>query len=187
MSQSELTEKQTRRISKFMSYVLRHHPGKIGIELDENGWIAVDLLLQAFASQGREISRATLDYVVRTNNKKRFQYSEDGCRIRATQGHSINVDLGYEPAEPPEYLYHGTYTKAIGSIRATGLTRQQRHHVHLHLDKTLAVDVGSRRGQPVLLVVRSKEMSEAGHEFFVTPNGVWLTERVPPEFIEFPE
>lgn len=187
MTDTTISENQARRISKFMSYVLRHHPDKIGIELDEGGWIDVDQLLEAFANHGRAITRETLDFVVRTNTKKRFVYSDDGSRIRATQGHSIDVSLGYEPAEPPEFLYHGTFSAAIDSIRQTGLKRQQRHHVHMHLDIATAIDVGQRRGQPVLLTIRAKEMHDAGYVFYVTPNDVWLTDCVPPDFIEFPE
>jgi len=182
-----MNEKETKRTSKFLSLVLRHQPEKIGISLDDAGWIDVDVLLDAMARHGKRISRQLLDHVVRTNDKQRFSLSEDGRRIRANQGHSVGVELGYTAAEPPEILLHGTPTRFLDAIRQDGLKRMDRHHVHLHLDEATATAVGQRRGKPVLLRVRAQEMARQGYEFFVTPNDVWLTNRVPPEFIEFPE
>lgn len=184
--EATMNEKNVKRTSKFLSLVLRHQPEKIGISLDHAGWVDVDVLLDATARHGRRISRRTLDYVVRTNDKQRFSFSQDGKRIRANQGHSIDVELGYQPAEPPEILLHGTPTRFIRSIRQDGLKKMSRHHVHLHADEATAVAVGSRRGKPVLLKVRAQEMARRGHQFFVTPNHVWLTDHVPVEFIEFP-
>jgi putative RNA 2'-phosphotransferase len=152
--------------------------------LDEAGWTSVDELLSAMHRHGRPLSREQLESVVRTNDKRRFALSEDGTRIRASQGHSVEVDLGYESAEPPEILYHGTPERFVPSILREGLNKGDRHHVHLHADLKVAKTVGKRRGKPVILVVRAKEMKEAGHEFFVTPNKVWLTDHVPPSFIE---
>ncbi|NQU20130.1 MAG: RNA 2'-phosphotransferase [Candidatus Nealsonbacteria bacterium] len=181
-----MNEKSVKRTSKFLSLVLRHQPEKIGISLDDAGWVDVDVLLGATARHGRPISRDTLDYVVRTNDKQRFIFSEDGQRIRANQGHSVDVDLGYRPADPPEILLHGTPTRFIESIRQNGLKKMDRHHVHLHADEATATAVGRRRGKPVLLKVRAQDMAREGHEFLVTPNEVWLTDHVPVEFIEFP-
>lgn len=182
-----MDEKNVKRTSKFLSLVLRHQPEKIDISLDDAGWVDVDVLLRATARHGKRISRETLDYVVRTNDKQRFSFSEDERRIRANQGHSVDVDLGYKQAEPPEILLHGTPTRFIESIRRDGLKKMNRHHVHLHADEATVVAVGSRRGNPVLLKVRALEMARQGHKFFVTPNNVWLTDHVPVEFIEFPK
>ena len=182
-----MDEQNVKRTSKFLSLVLRHRPEKIGISLDDAGWVDVETLLRAMSHHGKRISRETLDYVVRTNDKQRFSFSEDGQRIRANQGHSLDVDLGYKPAEPPEILLHGTPTRFVDSIRRDGLKKMNRHHVHLHVDEATSVAVGSRRGKPVLLKVRALEMARQGHEFFVTPNDVWLTDHVPPEFIEVRE
>ena len=182
-----MNEKNVKRTSKFLSLVLRHQPDKIGISLDEAGWVDVETLLSAMSRHGKRISRETLDYVVRTNDKKRFAFSEDGQQIRANQGHSVDVELGYTLAEPPQTLLHGTPTGFIEAIRKGGLKKMKRHHVHLHVDVATSLAVGRRRGKPVLLKVRALEMAKQGHEFFVTPNNVWLTDHVPPEFIEFPE
>ena len=182
-----MNEKQTKQTSKFLSLVLRHQPEKIGIRLDEAGWVDVDILLGAAARCGKRITRETLEYVVQTNDKQRFSFSEDGRRIRANQGHSVDVDLGYMPAEPPEILLHGTPDRFIESIRQSGLKKMNRHHVHLHADVATSTAVGSRRGKPVLLKVKAQEMARQGYQFFVTPNHVWLTDHVPVEFIEFPE
>jgi len=175
-----------KRISKFLSLVLRHNPQTIGIELDEQGWVGVDELLEALAKNRRSVTRAQLEEVVNSNDKQRFSFSEDGAKIRAKQGHSVKVDLGYSPSVPPETLCHGTPDRFVDLIKSGGLKKMKRHHVHMHADQSLATDVGSRRGRPVLLVVRAREMHDAGFEFFVTENDVWLTDHVPPEFIDFP-
>ena len=180
-------EKSTRQISKFLSLVLRHQPDKIGIELNDAGWTSIDGLLEAMRQNGRKMSRETLDHVVATNDKQRFSISVDGSMIRASQGHSVDVDLGYEPAIPPEFLLHGTPASAVDVIRREGLKKMKRHHVHLHSDADTAETVGARRGKPILLRIRSEQMASEGFEFFVTANQVWLTDHVPPRFIEFPD
>jgi len=174
------------KISKFMSYVLRHRPDEIGIELDPQGWVAIETLLAAAATHGRAITRAQLDDVVATNDKSRFAISDDGLRIRASQGHSIDVDLAYEAAEPPELLFHGTATRFLDSIREKGLVKGARHHVHLSADETTARSVGSRHGKPIVLTVRAGEMARGGALFYVSANGVWLTDAVPHEFLDEP-
>lgn len=178
-----MDEKSRTAASKFLSYVLRHEPGTIGIVLDSAGWVDVDLLLAACAGHGHPLSRAELDEVVATSPKQRFALSDDGARVRANQGHSTEVDLGYEPAEPPDVLFHGTVRRHLPSIRDKGLLRMERHHVHLSPDEATARIVGSRRGKPVILRIDARAMHEAGHVFFRTPNGVWLTDSVPRSFI----
>ena len=175
-----------KRISKFLSLVLRHEPGCIGIVLDEQGWTDCEKLIQAAGRHGMRFNLATLLEVVRTSDKKRLRLSEDGTRIRANQGHSVKVDLGLEPKQPPEMLYHGTVEKFLEAIRSTGLHKGERHHVHLSPDLKTATKVGERRGKPVILTIRAAAMSAAGHPFYLSDNGVWLTDAVPPEFIDFP-
>ena len=179
-------EKEIRQISKFLSLVLRHQPEKIGITLDDAGWTSIDGLLEAMRQNGRKMTRETLDHVVETNDKQRFMFNEDGTMIRARQGHSVDVELGYEPASPPEFLLHGTPATAVDIIRREGLKKMKRHHVHLHADTATAETVGARRGVPVLLRIRSRQMASEGYLFFVTANHVWLTDHVPASFIEFP-
>ena len=176
--------KAHRRNSKFLSYILRHHPEEIGVALDEAGWVEVDTLLAAIRSHRHPISREELDEIVATSDKQRFAFSDDGRRIRASQGHSVEVDLGYHPAEPPGILFHGTVEKFLPSIREQGLLKGTRHHVHLSPDEETAHKVGQRRGKPVILMVNASEMHTAEFAFFVTPNAVWLTEHVPPQYIE---
>lgn len=181
-----MNEKERTRTSKFLSLVLRHEPQRIGIQLDPAGWVEVDLLLFACRQHGKPINRAELEEVVATNEKKRFAFSEDGQRIRANQGHSVEVSLGYIPQSPPPLLYHGTATRFLESIRAEGLTKQERHHVHLSADTETAHKVGQRHGKPVILTIKADAMRIAGHEFYLSDNGVWLTEHVPTEFIDYP-
>ena len=169
--------------SKFLSYVLRHAPEAIGIRLDAGGWVDVDVLLAACAAHGRALSLPELRELVATNSKQRFAFSEDGQRIRANQGHSTSVDLGYEPADPPPVLFHGTVAGALPAIRSQGLVAMQRHHVHLSADEATATIVGIRRGKPVILRIDAHAMQQAGHTFFCTPNRVWLTDAVPSQFI----
>jgi len=173
------------RISKFLSLVLRHNPGRIGIVLDDAGWTDVAGLLTACAAHGVAITRAQLTELVASSDKQRFALSPDGTRIRANQGHSVDVDLQLAPTAPPAILYHGTFAPAVASIRAQGLVRGQRHHVHLSADVSTASKVGARRGKPVILTVLAGDMAAAGHVFYRSDNGVWLTDHVPPEFIRF--
>lgn len=172
--------------SKFLSYVLRHRPDSIGLVLEDGGWVAIERLLEAANAHGRPLDRALLLEVVETNEKKRFAIEVATDRIRASQGHSIDVDLGYEPAEPPAVLYHGTVERFLPGIRVEGLRPMERHHVHLSKDEATAKSVGARRGKPVVLVVDSARMRADGHVFFVSANGVWLVERVPPGYLREP-
>jgi len=171
------------RISKFLSLVLRHHPERAGLVLDEAGWVSVDDLLAGCAASGVELDRKHLEQLVRDSDKQRFALSDDGERIRANQGHSVSVALGYEPVEPPEILFHGTVERFLPSIRKQGLVRGQRHHVHMSATEDTAIKVGQRRGRPVLLKVRAGAMHRDGIAFYQSENGVWLTEHVPPEYL----
>lgn len=173
-------------LGKFLSYVLRHRPDAIGLSLDTSGWVDIEQLLQACQAHGKPLTRALLDTIVATDSKRRFAISDDGRRIRACQGHSIGVDLGYEPRTPPETLFHGTVARALPRIRVEGLRKMQRHHVHLSPDAPTARVVGTRRGKPIILRIASGRMHRDGHVFYLTANGVWLTEHVPPDYIDFP-
>jgi putative RNA 2'-phosphotransferase len=181
-----MDDKTRTRLSKFLSLVLRHQPEGIGLVLDANGWASVDTLLAQCRAHGTDISRTMLDEIVATNPKRRFALSDDGQRIRASQGHGIEVDLGYAPHQPPELLFHGTVVTALPAIRAEGLKKMQRHHVHLSRDADTATMVGRRRGAPVVLRVLAGRMHLDGHPFYLSANGVWLTDGVPPGYIEFP-
>jgi putative RNA 2'-phosphotransferase len=175
---------QRNKISKFLSLILRHAPEKIGLVLDENGWVDVEELITKAAQDKMIFSREELEEVVVTNDKQRFAFNEDKSRIRANQGHSIDVELQLESREPPETLYHGTVPKFLESIRLEGLKKMNRNHVHLSPDTATAEKVGSRRGEAVILVVRSKAMYNDGFAFFVSDNGVWLTDHVPVKYID---
>lgn len=171
------------RASKFLSLVLRHEPQKIGLQLDARGWADIADLLQRMAEHGHALDRADLQRLVQTNDKQRFALSEDGLRIRASQGHSIAVDLGLQPLEPPPWLYHGTVPRFLEAIATQGLRPGERQHVHLSLDRQTAQQVGSRRGAPVILSVDAGRMHAEGHRFYRSANGVWLTDHVPPKYI----
>ncbi len=177
-------ERRLIQVSKFLSFVLRHRPEEVGLEFDENGWADVDELIAAAGRHGRQLTRALVEEVVEKNDKKRFTLSADGKRIRAAQGHSRPVDLGLPPVEPPEILFHGTATRFLESIMRDGLSPGQRQHVHLSPDEQTATAVGRRHGKPVVLRVRSGEMHRRGHQFYLSENGVWLTDHVSPGFIE---
>ncbi len=179
-----MNEKQTKSISKFMSLVLRHQPETIGITLDENGWTDVQELLTRMSQHKQPITLAQLREVVETNDKKRFSFSEDGTKIRASQGHSVEVSLGLDPVTPPEYLYHGTVARFLDSIKKEGLQKMSRQHLHLSKDRETAVNVGSRRGAPYILTIRTGQMHRDGFLFYLSDNGVWLTDHVPPAYIE---
>lgn len=171
------------RIGKFLSLVLRHTPEAAGITLDAEGWTDVAALLDGLERAGRGIDFDQLAELVETNDKRRYAFNGDRTRIRAVQGHSRDVDLGYPPEEPPALLYHGTVARFLESIRAEGIKRGDRHHVHLSPDRETATRVGARRGKPVILTIDSARMWADGHIFHRADNGVWLTEHVPPDYI----
>lgn len=171
------------KLSKFLSLVLRHKPETIGVTLDENGWIDVDTLLAGCNAHGTKITRTELEQIVANSDKQRFALTQDKSRIRANQGHSIDVELGYEPATPPATLYHGTATRFVEAIMEEGLRKQQRTHVHLSADVDTASKVGTRHGKLALLVIDADTMHRDGYQFFLSQNGVWLTEKVPPQYI----
>ena len=169
-----------------MSLVLRHKPEQLGLRLDENGWVEVSELLAAMCSQGLDVDADLLEEVVRENDKQRFAFNEDKTRIRANQGHSVEVDVELEETLPPDFLYHGTVEKFLDLIRESGLKKMSRQHVHLSAEIETASNVGSRRGKPVILKIKSAQMVQDGYPFFLSANGVWLTDNVPPRYITFP-
>jgi putative RNA 2'-phosphotransferase len=166
-----------------LSLVLRHSPQAIGISLDANGWTDVDTLISKARQGGKALDHETLLRIVATNDKKRFTLSEDGTRIRAAQGHSIEVDLALAPIDPPAILYHGTATRFLASIQTQGLIAGKRRFVHLSADRETARRVGGRHGKPVVLVIDTPGMKIRGMHFYRTENDVWLTAHVPPEFL----
>ena len=175
------------KISKFLSLVLRHKPEKIGIQLDPNGWVDVDTLLAKVNRYGIELDRKTLVHIVETNSKKRFAFNSSFDKIRASQGHSVDIELGYINQEPPEILYHGTSEQSVCSILETGLEKRNRQHVHLSSDIETAVKVGERHGKPFVFEVLAKKMHNDKFEFFLSDNGVWLTETVPVKYLRSSE
>lgn len=172
------------RLGKFLSLVLRHRPHSIGITLDPAGWADVTELLARCAAAGPTIDRAQLDEIVRRCPKQRFAFDATGRRIRASQGHSVEVALDYPPSTPPELLFHGTSRSRLAAVLRDGLLPMGRHHVHLSVDVATAELVGRRRGDPVVLRVRAGEMHAAGHVFCRSANGVWLVDRVPPAYLD---
>ena len=163
--------------------MLRHEPARAGIALDGAGWVPVHELLRGCAAAGRPLTREQLELVVRESDKQRFAFSPDGRRIRANQGHSVEVELDYAPQTPPETLYHGTATRFLASIREQGLVKGARHHVHLSADVETALKVGQRHGKAVVLEVAAGDLARAGGVFFRSANGVWLTEQVPAAYL----
>ena len=176
-----------KRISKLLSLVLRHEPQRIGLTLDVNGWADVDDLIARASAHGTSFDRDLLARVVRENDKQRFAVSADGRRIRASQGHSIDVDLALVPTAPPAILFHGTSVDVIASIRAQGLIPGSRQHVHLSANTETATKVGARHGKPVVLTVLAEARAASGREFYVSANGVWLTDHVPAQFLKCPQ
>jgi putative RNA 2'-phosphotransferase len=174
-------DKRLVKVSKYLARHLRHDPGRLGITLDRQGWVEIEELLRACARHAFRLTRDELMEVVARNDKQRFAI--EGSRIRANQGHSVPVDLGLEPVAPPAVLFHGTASRNLDSIMASGLERRKRHHVHLHPDPGVAARVGGRHGRAVVLEVAAREMASDGHEFFRSSNGVWLTDVVPPRYL----
>ena len=171
------------RVSKRLSYVLRHRADSVGLTLDAAGWVDVDQLLAALGASGLHLSRADLEHVVATNDKQRFAFDGSGTRIRASQGHSVDVGLGYAPEAPPDELFHGTVERFLSAILDEGLRAIERHAVHLSTDVATARLVGARRGRPVVLRVDAAGLTASGATFTRSANGVWLVAAVPPAFL----
>jgi putative RNA 2'-phosphotransferase len=174
------------RTSKFLSYVLRHEPGALGLTLDPGGWADLDALVERARAEGRSLSRSLIADVIAAGEKDRFTISDDGTRIRANYGHSIDVDLALEPTPPPATLYHGTARSALAAIRADGLRPQSRQYVHLSSTPSEARAVGARHGTPVVLPIDAPALHDAGHALYRSTDAIWLARHVPPSFIAFP-
>jgi putative RNA 2'-phosphotransferase len=182
-----ITEKENINISKFLSLVLRHKPETIGLMLDDNGWADTKILIEKLSKYGFQITEDILIHVVDTNTKKRFSFNEFKTKIRANQGHSIEVELHLKETEPPQLLYHGTSEKSIHSILATGLDKKSRNHVHLSRDIETAIQVGRRHGRPKVFIVSSGQMKREGFQFYLSDNDVWLTDNVPSKYLKLHE
>lgn len=170
-------------LGKFISLILRHSPQTVNITLDEHGWANVADLIRGICKAGKRIDFSILERIVNENNKQRYSFNEDKTKIRANQGHSIEVDIEFEEKIPPEFLYHGTSKRFIESIMDIGIEKQSRQYVHLSIDYQTAYTVGKRHGNPVVLKVDSKAMFNDGHKFFLSRNMVWLTEQVPTKYL----
>lgn len=174
-----------KKTSVFISLILRHKPETIGITLDAHGWADVEKLIKGInATEKYQIDMPMLEEIVRTDNKQRYSFNEDKTKIRANQGHSIEVDVELNEAEPPEILYHGTGEKYVESILREGLIPKSRLYVHLSKDMETAVNVGNRHGKSHIFIVRTGEMFRQGYKFWLSENGVWLTKEVPTEYLE---
>src|SRR5437763_445048 len=179
-----LTDEIKRTVSKFASKVLRHQPGLIGAELDADGYMAVDALLAGMARKCVPISRAELEEVVETNDKRRFSFSEDGTKIRAVQGHSVQLEGStVTPAAPPDVLFHGTAHRNVEAILREGLIPGRRIHVHLSKDVATATTVGRRHGKPHVFQIDARRASADGVAFYLAENGVWLCDALPPKYL----
>ncbi|MDR3544133.1 MAG: RNA 2'-phosphotransferase [Desulfosporosinus sp.] len=175
-------------ISKYLSYILRHKPESIGLALDSEGWADINLMILRSSQNGEKLDREIIQTVVETSEKKRFTISSDGRSIRAAQGHSSNgVSISYPQMVPPKFLYHGTATRFLESIRKQGLIAKSRQFVHLSLDKQTATQVGQRHGKPVILTILADEMHRLGYIFFLSENRVWLTYNIKITFINIPD
>lgn len=172
-----------KKTSKYLSYLLRHNPAAMELEMDKQGWINVEELLTKMAANGRPLSYENLQQLVRENDKQRFKLDETNRRIRANQGHSISIQLGLEEKTPPTILYHGTARRNLDSILEKGLQKRNRQHVHLSADGTTARQVGSRHGKPIVLQIDCAGMLADQHVFYLSENGVWLTDEVPAGYI----
>lgn len=176
--------KHEEKLSRFLSLVLRHDPAAAGITVNKKGaWADVEELLRGVNASGLTIDRALLEKIVREDRKGRYSFSADRRYIRANQGHSLDVDLGFEPVAPPDVLYHGTATKSLDGIRTEGITKRTRQYVHLSRDLETAFMVGGRHGKPVVLVIDAAAMARDGKAFYLSENGVWLRPHVPWEYV----
>lgn len=179
---SSLIDKNHTKLSKYISLILRHRPEVIGVKLDKNGWCNVDDLISKMNSNGQKITRSELECIVKNDNKGRYTYNSDGTKIRANQGHSIDVDIQLKKVHPPKYLYHGTVQKYVTPILKGGIKKGQRQYVHLSSNIEVAKEVGMRRGIPVIFKIESGIMHTDGYEFYLSKNNVWLCDFIPSKY-----
>lgn len=170
------------KLGRFLSLVLRHDPDAAGISLDEHGWADVQELLNGVRRSGRQINLETLERIVRENNKQRYSFNADHTKIRANQGHSLQVDVELTAVKPPRYLYHGTASRFLPAIQREGIKKMSRQYVHLSGNFQTAVEVGRRHGSPVVITISAEAMAHDGVTFYLSENGVWLCEYVAPEY-----
>ena len=171
------------KTSKYISLILRHKPETIGISLDEHGWANVKDLIEGI-NKTHKLDMEMLEEIVETDDKQRYSFNEDKTKIRANQGHSIDVDVELEEAVPPEMLWHGTGIKYVNSINTEGLIPKSRLYVHLSVDPNTAIEVGKRHGTPAIYCVDAEKMYADGYKFYKSKNGVWLTKHVPAEYFK---
>ena len=171
------------KLNKYLCLILRHKPEIIGVKLDISGWTDVAILIDNLKKKGKKINFEQLKLIVETDNKNRFSFDESFKKIRANQGHSVNIDLGYKAQQPPEFLFHGTATRLVKSIIKNGLDKRNRHHVHLSLDVKTAIIVGKRHGEPHVFKILAGKMFNEGFLFYLSENGVWLTDNVPVKYL----
>ncbi|PIT34519.1 RNA 2'-phosphotransferase [Snodgrassella alvi] len=182
---TKLTSEKIIKTSKFLSYILRHKPETIDITLDQQGWVNIEYLIKQANLHGEQLTRNIIEVVVKTSDKKRFTISEDGLKIRAAQGHSTDqVHISHNAQKPPEFLYHGTATRFMNSIKQQGLIAGSRHYVHLSADVNTAIKVGTRHGSPIVLQIHALIMYQAGYQFYLAGNGVWLVQTVPKQYLQ---
>lgn len=172
-----------KELSKFLSLILRHKPETVGLVLDKNGYVFVTDLVSAVRRVGKPLNREMLEHIVETNDKKRFAFNADKTKIRASQGHSVGVDLDLRPMEPLEKLYHGTTKRFVSKIMEEGIVSKSRDYVHLSDNIATATAVGKRHGEPIVMEIDAKSMFEQGYDFFISENRVWLVKFIPPKFI----
>ncbi len=168
------------KISKFLSYVLRHKPESIGLTLNNNGWASVAEILN---NRKLHFSLEELKFVVENNEKNRFSLNEDFSLIKANQGHSVDIKLEFQQIVPPDILYHGTAQHLLASIQEKGLDKRQRHHVHLSIDIKTASNVGKRHGKLIILAIDAKKMHQEGYQFYISDNNVYLVEEIPAKYL----
>lgn len=170
------------KLGRFLSLVLRHNPDAAGVSLDEHGWADVQELLTGVRRSGRQITMEMLERIVQENNKQRYSFNADHTKIRANQGHSLQVDVELTAMRPPHYLYHGTAAKFLAAIQQEGIKKMSRQYVHLSGDFQTAMEVGRRHGSPVVITINAEAMVHDGITFYLSENGVWLCEYVAPEY-----
>lgn len=172
--------------SKFLSLLLRHNPSRLNLTMDKNGWVEVQQIIDNSKNNKTEFTKEIIETIVSTDTKQRYAFNSDKTRIRANQGHSLEVDVGLVRKAPPEFLYHGTSTRNLDSIRKDGLNKMGRQYIHLSMDESTAKNVGTRHGVPIVIKVLAGDMNKYGYPFFLSKNNVWLTDSVPPSYLKIP-
>ncbi len=180
-----LDDDREERLGRFISGALRHFPEDVGLEMDMQGWVDLDLLCDIMESRYRWATEERLTSLIESDIKRR--YETEGSRIRARYGHSVNVDLDY-PGNEFAYLYYGASLEEIDMLLENGIAPIRQRYVHLSTSYRKANEAASVHSEnPVVIEVDAETAQQDGIFFMAVNDDIVLVDNVPPEYLSIVE